>query len=104
MVPRFSLGQDATVYYPNVDLKFNNSTGSLIYIRANVQSGVLTVQLYGKKTDKTVHFKHQIEKEIKGQAGAKGYIVQTWKVVKDSHGHETETVLSRDTYAPLKKN
>ncbi|SPF46531.1 putative vancomycin resistance protein [Candidatus Desulfosporosinus infrequens] len=94
------LGQDATVYYPTVDLKFKNNTGSLIYIRTNVQSGVLTVQLYGKKTDKTVQFKHQIQKVIKGRAGAKGYVVKTWKIVKDSQGREIETFLNLDVYKP----
>jgi len=96
-------GQDATVYYPNVDFKFKNNTGSLIYIRTSVQSGLLTVQLYGKKTDNTVQIKRQIEKVIKGRAGAKGYIVKTWKIVKDCQGNETESVLSRDIYAPVNK-
>lgn len=98
------LGQDATVYYPNVDLKFKNSTRSLIYIRTSVQSGVLTVQLYGKKTGNTVQIKHQIEKVIKGLGGTKGYIVRSWKVVKDPQGKENEAFLSRDVYEPEKKS
>ncbi|KUO75627.1 MAG: hypothetical protein APF81_08775 [Desulfosporosinus sp. BRH_c37] len=97
------LGQDATVYYPNVDFKFKNNTESLIYIRTIVQSGLLTVQLYGKKTDKTVQIGHQIERVIKNQAGRKGYIVKTWKIIKDSQGNETQTILSRDSYAPLEQ-
>lgn len=97
------LGQDATVYYPNVDFKFKNSTNSPIIISASANSGKLTIRLYGKKTGNKVQFKHQIEKVIRGRAGTKGYVVNTWKIVKDAQGHETKSFLSRDVYAPLKK-
>jgi len=98
------LGQDATVYYPNVDLKFKNNTESLIYIRTSVQAGILDVKIYGKKTVKTVQIEHQTEKVIKGQGGRKGYIVKTWKIVKDSQAHENRTLLSRDVYAPVQND
>ncbi|WP_407309425.1 VanW family protein [Desulfosporosinus sp. SB140] len=98
------LGQDATVYYPKIDFKFKNNTSSPIYIRSKVQSGLLTLQIYGKKTGKIVQIKPQILKTIRGRAGSKGYIVKTWKIVKDSQGNVNKSMLSRDIYAPLKKN
>lgn len=115
------LGQDATVNYPNLDLKLRNDTQSLIYIRTEVKSGSLTVRLYGKKTGNAVRFEQQIEKEtefdtvrkvdgslppgtvVQDQRGSKGYSVKTWKIVKDAAGKETKQLLSRDEYAPTNK-
>lgn len=115
------LGQDATVNYPSLDLKFKNDTASLLYIRTEVKSGTLTVRLYGKKIDKTVRFEQKIEKEtefqtimrvdpslppgkvVQDQVGYKGYTVQTYRVVKDASGTESRQLLSRDEYAPTHK-
>lgn len=115
------LGQDATVNYPNLDLKIRNDTHALIYIRTEVKQGNLTVRLYGKKADKGVRFEQQIDREIdfqtirkidsslppgtvvQDQQGSKGYVVKTWKVVKDAAGNETKQLLSRDEYAPTHK-
>lgn len=112
------MGQDATVNYPNLDLKFKNDTASLIYIRSEVKSGSLTLRIYGKKTDKSVRFVHEIVKEIPfktirrmdpnlapgrvalDQTGNKGYVVKTWRVIKDASGAETEQLLGQDNYAP----
>lgn len=115
------MGQDATINYPNLDLKFINDTGSLLYFRTEVNSGKLTVRIYGKKTDKTVRLEQKIEKEtpfqtimrldsnlspgevVQEQAGHKGYIVQTYRIVKDGSGKESQKLLSRDEYAPTQK-
>ncbi len=115
------LGQDATVNYPNLDLKIRNDTQSIIYIRSEVKSGSLTVRFYGKRTSNSVRFEQQIEKEtefgtvrkidgslppgtvVQDQRGSKGYVVKTWKLVKDSSGNETRQLLSRDEYAPTKR-
>lgn len=115
------MGQDATVNYPNLDLKFKNDTASLLYIRTEVKPGLLTVRIYGKKIDKTVRFEQKIEKEtefqtimrldpslppgevVQDQAGYKGYIVQTFRIVKDASGIEGKQLLSRDEYAPTHK-
>jgi len=115
------LGQDATVNYPNLDLKFKNDTGSLIYVRTQVKPGLLTIRLFGKKSGKTVRLVHETEKEIgfateirpdanlppgrtvQDQAGTKGFVVKTWRIVKDAQGNETEQFLSRDVYAPANR-
>ncbi len=44
-------GLDATIYTPNVDLKFKNNTGHYLLIKpiVNVKKGFITVKLYGTK-------------------------------------------------------
>lgn len=114
-------GQDATVNYPNIDFKFQNDTASLLYLRTEIKGGMLTLRIWGKKTDKSVRIERQVEKEInyktekrrdsklasgrivQEQKGAKGIIVNTWKVVRDGTGKETKQFLSRDFYAPTNR-
>lgn len=114
-------GQDATVNYPNIDFKFKNDTASLVYLRTDVKPGVLTFRIWGKKTGKSVRIERQVEKEIaykterrldpklpegriiQEQAGSKGLVVNTWKVIRDSSGNETKQFLGRDSYAPANR-
>jgi len=42
------LGQDATVAYPSLDFKFQNSSGSYLLIRSNVAGNTITFSIYGK--------------------------------------------------------
>lgn len=42
-------GQDATVSYPVLDLKFKNTSGGYLLIRSQVQGNSLTFELYGNK-------------------------------------------------------
>lgn len=42
------LGQDATVAYPDLDLKFNNNSDGYLLLRAWTTSNAVTIQLYGK--------------------------------------------------------
>ena len=114
-------GQDATVNYPNIDFKFKNDTASLVYLRTEVTPGVLTLRIWGKKTEKSVRIEQQVEKEIpykterrldsnlpagrivQEQPGAKGLVVNTWKVIRDTKGNETKQFLGRDAYAPANR-
>ncbi len=111
------LGQDATVNYPTIDLKFKNNTSGLIYIRTEVTPKTLTIKLWGKKNTNIVRIVNEVEKEmdfqterrfdqnlpagkiVQEQAGSKGYIVKTWRVVQDAQGKVVEQFLSRDIYA-----
>lgn len=115
------LGQDATVNYDNIDFKFQNNTGGLIYIRTETKPGRLTIRLYGKKSGKTVTLKHELVKEtdfqverrldqdipsgvsVQDQAGSKGYTVKSWRIVRDAQGKETEEYLGEDVYAPTNR-
>lgn len=49
-------GLDATVYYPSVDLKFENDTGNYILVQSTFNPDNLTLKytLYGKKDGRTV--------------------------------------------------
>ncbi len=112
------LGQDATVNYPNLDLKLRNDTQGYIYIRTKAEKGKLTVSIYGKDTGTKVRLERKIEKEIpyetireinpdlhpgavvQEQVGYKGYIVKTWKILTDAQGQESKTQLNYDHYAP----
>lgn len=42
-------GQDATVAYPDLDLKFKNSTSGYLLLRSFVQGSTLTFELYGRQ-------------------------------------------------------
>lgn len=43
-------GLDATIYYPQVDMKFTNDTGSYILIQTRMKGTTLTFDYYGTKT------------------------------------------------------
>jgi vancomycin resistance protein YoaR len=43
-------GVDATIYYPQVDLKFTNDTGHYILIQTSISGDSLTFNYYGTKT------------------------------------------------------
>ncbi|MDR3598999.1 MAG: VanW family protein [Desulfosporosinus sp.] len=114
-------GQDATVNYPSIDFKFKNNTAALVYVRTDVKPGVLTFQIWGKKTGSSVRIERQVEKEIpykterrrdprlppgrivQEQTGSMGIVVNTWKVIKDRSGNETKQLLGRDSYAPTNR-
>ena len=53
-ISHYPLGRDATVDYPNVDLKFVNDTGHWLLLRTFVGSGSLVVNLYGTPTHRKV--------------------------------------------------
>src|SRR4029453_9237163 len=46
-ITHFPQGRDATVNYPDTDLKFVNDTGHWLWLRTFVSSSSLTVALYG---------------------------------------------------------
>jgi vancomycin resistance protein YoaR len=53
-ISHYPLGRDATVDYPNLDLKFVNDTGKWLLIRTFVGSSSLVVNLYGTPQDRRV--------------------------------------------------
>jgi vancomycin resistance protein YoaR len=113
------LGRDATVSYPAVDLKFRNNTAGILYLRTAVNSGVITIRIWGKKSNKTVRLLNEIEQVIEFQTetindpelpagetvvvrpGSNGYIVKTWRLVREESGSENKEFLSRDIYSPV---
>jgi hypothetical protein len=53
-ISHYPLGRDATVNYPDIDLKFSNDTGHWLLLRTFVGSGSLTVNLYGTPVNRRV--------------------------------------------------
>jgi vancomycin resistance protein YoaR len=53
-IDHYPQGRDATVNYPDLDLKFRNDTGKWLLVRTFVGSSALTVKLYGKPQGRRV--------------------------------------------------
>ena len=53
-ISHYPLGRDATVNYPDLDLKFTNDTDNWLLVRTFVGSGSLTVNLYGTPQNRRV--------------------------------------------------
>jgi vancomycin resistance protein YoaR len=53
-ISHYPQGRDATVDFPDVDLKFVNDTGNWLLLRTFVSSSSLTVSLYGTPTHRRV--------------------------------------------------
>jgi vancomycin resistance protein YoaR len=53
-IDHYPLGRDATVNYPDLDLKFTNDTHKWLLLRTFVGSGSLTVNLYGTSPHRRV--------------------------------------------------
>ena len=53
-ISHYPQGRDATVNYPDIDLKFVNDTGHWLWLRTFVGSSSLTVALYGTPQNRRV--------------------------------------------------
>jgi vancomycin resistance protein YoaR len=58
-ISHYPLGRDATVNYPDQDLKFTNDTDNWLLLRTFVGSGSLTVNLYGTPQNRRVESTEQ---------------------------------------------
>ena len=117
------IGCDATVSYGSVDFKFKNSRSYPIKIVATINSGVITISIYGIKEENeyTVDiitetlqkedFETVYERtssvpegtEIIKQTGKYGYKCSTYKVLYQNGKIVSKTLLSTDTYKPQKQ-
>ena len=69
-ISHYPLGRDATVNYPDLDLKFTNDTGKWLLLRTFVGSGSLTVNLYGTPQDRRVESIEQPLRVVGRRRGA----------------------------------
>jgi len=53
-IDHYPLGRDATVNYPDLDLRFSNDTDHWLLLRTFVGAGSLTVNLYGTSVNRRV--------------------------------------------------
>jgi len=116
------LGQDATVAYPDLDLKFDNNTGGYLLVRTKVSSNSITIELYGKviagqevsinnSTESVIPFEVQrlVDEtlahgaSIVKQEGQPGYIVKSSRTIKMNGQVQKTEPLKQSRYMPLPK-
>ena len=105
-ISHYPQGRDATVNYPDVDLKFVNDTGSWMLLRTFVSSSSLTVSLFGtpvhRKVTSTVtplisHGKPPVKKTIDPT------LKPGEKIVDDPGSPALSTSVTRDVYTAAGK-
>ena len=102
-ISHYPTGRDATVNYPDLDLKFRNDTGHWIWLRTFVGAGSLTVNLYGTPVDRRVEFE-TTPLEVTGPAPVEKvrdpdlYVGETF--VEDSGEPSRRTSVRRIVYGP----
>ena len=69
-IDHYPQGRDATVNYPDIDLKFRNDTGGWLLLRTFVGSSALTVKLYGTPQSRRVE-SETAPLEVTGGPGTK---------------------------------
>jgi vancomycin resistance protein YoaR len=102
-ISHYPQGRDATVDYPDVDLRFVNDTGHWLLLRTFVGASSLDVSLYGTPTGRNVvsttaplvahgkpHVKKTVDKTLKPGE----------KVVDDPGEPALTTSVTRNVYAP----
>ena len=116
-------GKDATVVWGSQDFKFVNTRKYPIRIEATVSGGVATISIWGIKEE--VEYDISIETkriatiayttqyiqdpslpagtEVVKQAGSNGRKVEAYKVVRLNGQVVSTTLLSKDTYNPMKR-
>lgn len=106
-ISRYPVGRDATISWPQPDLRFTNNSNSGILIRTSYSSTSVTVNFYGDKEGRTVHaetgprtnptnFEQQRKEnpamepgqERVVQHGAPGFDIIVWRIITRD-GQET---------------
>ena len=116
-------GKDATVVWGSQDFKFKNTRSYPIRIEATVEGGVAKVNIWGVKEEveydisietkktATINYTTQyiedptlpVGTEVVVQAGNSGRKVEAYKVMKLNGQIVSTTLLSKDTYNPMKR-
>jgi vancomycin resistance protein YoaR len=116
------LGQDATVAYPDLDLKFANNSGGYLLVRTRTTYNTVTIELYGKvKPGQEVFIGNTIMsiippderrlvdetmahgESVLKQQGQPGYIVKSARTVKVNGVIVSSEQLKQSRYLALPK-
>jgi vancomycin resistance protein YoaR len=101
-IAHYPQGRDATVNFPDIDLKFKNDTGRWLLLRTFVGSSALTVKLYGTPQHRRVE-SETAPLEVTGPAGLKRVPDPTiWsgtEVVDDFGEPSRKTSVTRRVYS-----
>ena len=96
-------GYDATVVYGSQDFKFKNTRDYPIKVVASVEGGYCKVSIYGLKTDNEydISIDTNIIKTMpkKSAGGSTGYVVDSFRLVKQNGQVVSREKISRDTYS-----
>ena len=116
-------GKDATVVWGSQDFKFVNTRNYPIRIEVTVSGGVATITIWGVKEEVEYDIRIETKRvatiayttqyiqdpslpagtEVVKQAGSNGRKVEAYKVVRLNGQVVSTTLLSKDTYNPMKK-
>jgi vancomycin resistance protein YoaR len=101
-ISHYPQGRDATVNFPDIDLRFRNDTGRWLLLRTFVGSSALTVKLYGKPQNRRVE-SETTPLEVTGSARLKRVPDPTmWtgiQSVEDAGEPSRETSVTRRVYS-----
>jgi vancomycin resistance protein YoaR len=101
-ISHYPQGRDATVNYPDTDLKFTNDTGHWLLVRAFVGASALTVKLYGTPQGRRVEAETAPLEET-GPVTEKGIADPTmWvgtKILEESGQPSRKTSVTRRVYS-----
>ncbi|HOK52970.1 MAG TPA: VanW family protein [Armatimonadota bacterium] len=98
-VPYVPLGRDATVAYGLLDLKFENTMSSPIYIGASTKGSRLTVEIYGASKDKKdVKLLVSSPKRWRKNDGRLVTAVTVYRVVRENGVEVSKEQISYDRY------
>jgi vancomycin resistance protein YoaR len=102
-ISHYPLGRDATVDYPDVDLKFVNDTGHWLLLRTFVSSSSLVVSLYGtpqhrKVVSDTAPLRETAQPPVQRTFDAS--LAPGTQVVEDYGSPALTTSVHRTVYAP----
>lgn len=123
IAPYVPAGQDATVVYGSQDFKFVNTRSYPIRLEATVNKGIATISVWGIKEETeyevsietkniaTISYTTQyiedanlpVGQQVVVQSGSNGRKVEAYKVVKLNGQIVSKTLLSKDSYNPMKK-
>lgn len=123
IAPYVPVGQDATVVYGSQDFKFVNTRSHPIRLEATVSNGIATISVWGIKEETeyevsietkniaTISYTTQyiedanlpVGQQVVVQSGSNGRKVEAYKVVKLNGQTVSKTLLSKDSYNPMKK-
>ncbi len=102
-ISHYPQGRDATVNYPDTDLKFLNDTGKWLLLRTFVGSSALTVKLYGTPQGRRVEAETAPLEETGPPTEKRIPDPTIWvgeKVLEESGQPSRRTSVTRRVYAP----
>lgn len=115
------LGLDAAVAWPNVNFRFRNDRDFPILVRLTVHGGWVRAELRGAERRELVSFVRRVdevlpydEREVSdpslprgvrvlSQRGAPGFIVSTWRVLRDVERNHARSQRTEDRYPPTRQ-